>query len=380
MTATPGTELIAVHELDTADVVRWRAWQCAEERLRAPTLSIAYLAILAANRSDVRIARLTSAVGIAFLGVHVANARWSAAGLLFNDWQALIRDPEAGPDASYLAELPDLTVGSWRPDAPLPTEAGRLHPSVGYAVRLDDGLEAYLLDRRAHALDHLKKIRRRLRALEEAHGPVRLVWPDPSDAARRQLLAWKSTQFRRTGRHDILSSRWIQAFIASAFASDHQDCRAELASLYAGDTLVAAEIGFTGLGVNQSWLAAYDPDHARFGPGTLLLQKIIEAAPARAITRIDLGPGHGGYKQYFANETYTALTGRLTSAPAGGRARDLAAFSSWAERKRFPGAELPGRVLRRYAMIAACEPSVLGRARGVLTALGDAARPSRPAS
>jgi CelD/BcsL family acetyltransferase involved in cellulose biosynthesis len=373
-----GYELIAVNELDAADAVLWRDWQMSTPRLRAPTLSAAYLKTLAASRPDVRIVRFSRSDSPAFLGIHDTQAEWRAAGLLFNDWQALIRAPDADPDVAYLTAIPDLTVGSWRADVEPIAIEGRLDPVPGYAVALKNGLDDYLNDRRKQVSDHIKKIRRRQRALEEAKGPVRLVWPDANPVARHQLLAWKSAQFRRTGRHDILSSRWLRAFIDAAFHSTDDDCRAELATLYAGDTLIAAEVGFTGLGVNQSWLAAYDQDAARFGPGTLLLQHLIEAAPSRHINHVDLGPGHGGYKQYFANETYTVLSGRLVTHRRPHAGPDLRSLTAWAERQTFPGARLPGQAMRRYAMISACEPSLLGRARGVMSALGSVGRGQRP--
>lgn len=379
VSTTPGLELIDVHALSEGDAAQWRAWQIGSERLRAPTLSTAYLEILTATRPDVGIARFAVDGHVAFLGIHRRKGHWIAGGLLFNDRQALIRSQEGPHDPAYLDAAPDLVVSSWRADH-LPEQAGGLAAVQGFGVDMTQGLEAYLDDRKAAALDHLKKIRRRLRALEAAMGPIRLLWPDPCPNARKTLLAWKSDQFRRTGRHDILTSRWLRAFISAAFESDREDCRAELATLYAGDHLVAAEIGFTGLGVNQSWLAAYDQDMARFGPGTLLLQAIIEASPARGIDRIDLGPGHGAYKQYFANETYTVLSGRMRSRTLPSPAADLTRFASWAEQQRFPGARLPGKALRRYAMIEACEPSLLGRARGVLSALGAVSRQQRPPS
>jgi CelD/BcsL family acetyltransferase involved in cellulose biosynthesis len=371
-------DLCGVRDLTAEEAVRWRERQLADTRLRAPTMSLAYLQILDATRPDVRIARLSQGADDAFLGVHIRNCGWTAAGLLFNDWQGLVRPQGSPSDAAFLAEAPALTVGSWREDADgLP--GGAVDAVTGYAVELSSGLDAYLEDRRVHAPDHLKKIRRRLRSLEAEHGAVRFAWPDRSSVAQKQLLAWKSAQFRRTGRHDILTSRWLQAFIAAAFESDHADCQAELATLHAGDTLVAAELGFTGLGVNQSWLAAYDPAFARYGPGTLLLHMILQAAPARAIHRVDLGAGHGDYKHYFGNETYTVLSGRYAPAETDVGQAALHRFARWAEHQSFPGARLPGKALRRYAMIAACEPTLAGRAKGVLTALQGPRAPAAPA-
>lgn len=368
MQAPLDIQLIRPDELSDEDAAAWRQSQLASERLRAPTLSLDYVRLLARSRPEVRVAAWSGRGTTAFLGVHPNADRWDAAGLLFNDRQALIRAADAPDDATLLKAAPALHAGSWLPDersadAPIGCAA-----DIGYAIDLSNGEDAYLASRAREAGDHLKKIARRRRALEAELGPVRLVWPDPDARAIKTLLDWKSAQFRRTGRHDILTSRWLRAFIDEAVVGE-PDCRADLATLRAGDRVIAAELGFTGLGVNQSWLAAYDPALGRYSPGTLLLHLIATSALSRGIDRIDLGSGHHDYKRYFANTSYVVWSGRITQTSERIGARSMTRLSNWIVRAGLSNAAVPARIQRRYAVIAACEPTIVGRARGVLAAL-----------
>jgi CelD/BcsL family acetyltransferase involved in cellulose biosynthesis len=116
-----------------------------------------------------------------------------------------------------------------------------------------------------------------------------------------------------------------------------------VSALYAGDTLVAGHIGMRSEQVWHYWFPAYDATHAAFSPGSVLLLRMIEHAPAIGITRIDLGKGESRYKSRFMNGSVPLIEGRIErdSAVTTGR-RTVRRAYEWARMTA------PARALRRF--------------------------------
>ncbi|SEA35869.1 Acetyltransferase (GNAT) domain-containing protein [Acidovorax soli] len=74
--------------------------------------------------------------------------------------------------------------------------------------------------------------------------------------------------------------------------------------LYCGDVLIAAHLGLLGGGRLHYWFPVYEPGHAKYSPGKVLLAEIMKRSEQLGIQVIDFGEGHADYKEAAASETH----------------------------------------------------------------------------
>jgi hypothetical protein len=112
----------------------------------------------------------------------------------------------------------------------------------------------------------LKKERR----LGRDHGEVRFAHDERDPRMLRRLLAWKSAQYRRTGRMDRFARPWIIDLVDDLFQQREEHFTGVLSVLYAGDRPVAAHFGPRSRTVFAAWFTAYDPELRPYSPGLLM--------------------------------------------------------------------------------------------------------------
>jgi CelD/BcsL family acetyltransferase involved in cellulose biosynthesis len=83
--------------------------------------------------------------------------------------------------------------------------------------------------------------------------------------------------------------------------------------LYAAEQLLAVTILLRSHQFAHGWFMAFDPQYARYSPGTLLMHELLRAVPERGIARIDMGRGAHGYKLRFMNGTSIVREGIVAS-------------------------------------------------------------------
>jgi CelD/BcsL family acetyltransferase involved in cellulose biosynthesis len=88
--------------------------------------------------------------------------------------------------------------------------------------------------------------------------------------------------------------------------------------LYFGDKPVAFFLGTLSRNVLYDNFTAYDPDYARYSPGTVLFFHIFERLCADGVTALDFGFGDAWYKAQFGNETSQQTTIRIFAPTIGG--------------------------------------------------------------
>nr|BFE82637.1 hypothetical protein GCM10020093_052380 [Planobispora longispora] len=74
---------------------------------------------------------------------------------------------------------------------------------------LGDGFDAYVERVRANSAKNYKTVRYKERKLDREQGGLRFEWDSADSGALRQLMRWKSDQYRRTGRVDRFAQPWI---------------------------------------------------------------------------------------------------------------------------------------------------------------------------
>jgi CelD/BcsL family acetyltransferase involved in cellulose biosynthesis len=224
---------------------------------------------------------------------------------------------------------------------------------------LSNGFDAYLEGRREAGYGgELKDKRRRARALARDHGEVRFAFGRDPGEILDLVVRLKRDQWRRTGQHDVLASGWTGRLLERLAAGSDEDFGLRFATLHAGDTLVAAEVGLLSGDAYHLWFPVYDPEFAKYSPGALMTLETLRAAAEQGVRTVDFGPMGEGYKRVFADPATPVWEGQVHT-------RGVAA-ACW---RIVDGALSPAPVLkdvwraavRRIDRIAACEPTFNGQ-------------------
>ena len=159
--------------------------------------------------------------------------------------------------------------------------------------------ESYVLwaTKRAGHLGPRDSVKRKHR-LEQSLGPVRFVFDDASPAAFAQCLAWKSGQYRATGLKDMFADGRNVRF----FAAMRERGLVFLNALWAGERLVAAHLGARWERHCYCWIPSYDPELARFSPGRILLETLLEHSHREGDVEFDFLIGDEPYKWHYTDQ------------------------------------------------------------------------------
>ncbi|MFE0105056.1 GNAT family N-acetyltransferase [Streptomyces sp. NPDC059009] len=299
---------ITVHrpgELTEADRLSWTALQSKAHlnglpELANPFLSPEFTLAMGQVRRGVRIAVLREdgepAAFFPFQRSTTGVGR--AIGLGVSDCQGLVHRPGFTWDARELLRACGLAV--WEFDhlvegqAPFAAGASGSYPSP--VMDLDQGYEAYLAQLREQSPKFTRTTLAKQRKLGRDHGEVRYVHDERDPERLRTLMAWKSAQYRRTGRSDRFAHEWITRLVQRLFHTRTAPFAGVLSVLYAGDVPVAAHFGLRSERILACWFPAYDPAFSKYSPGLILHLRMAEAAAADGIAYLDLGRGVKEYK------------------------------------------------------------------------------------
>ncbi|MEU0115925.1 GNAT family N-acetyltransferase [Streptomyces bobili] len=189
---------------------------------------------------------------------------------------------------------------------------------ASYVIDVEKGYETYESVLRAQSPKFLKTTLAKERRLGRQVGDLRFVFDERDPAALRTLMAWKSAQYRRTGRRDRFAQDWITRLVSLlASRTRGQDCSGTLSVLYAGGRPIAAHFGLRSTSVLACWFPAYDPEFAKYSPGLVLHLRMAEAAAAEGIGLLDLGRGAAEYKDSLKTGEVPVYEGAWTRPGAG---------------------------------------------------------------
>ena len=144
------------------------------------------------------------------------------------------------------------------------------------------------------------------RRLNELPGAYQFHWQSPNLARDLDtLVRLKLDQYARTGKHGAaLYQASHQAFLKALVSSANEGFSAPLSVLYCDDELIAAHLGLLRGGRLHYWFPVYEPGHAKYSPGKVLLAEIMKHSEQLGIQVIDFGEGHADYKEAAATETH----------------------------------------------------------------------------
>ncbi|MEG3627702.1 GNAT family N-acetyltransferase [Streptomyces poriticola] len=308
--------------LTPADHKTWREIRTESAAPANPFLDPAFTVAVGRVRPGARVAVLLqdgTAVGY-FPHEKGPLDRGRAIGLGVSDSQGAVLRPGIRPDARRLLRACGLS--SWEFDnledgqQPFtPHAAERLASPV---VDLDEGFARYRERLRARSAGFLRQTLAKERRLARQVGEVRFVFDAKDPHALRALMRWKSAQYRRTGRRDRFAQDWITGLVGLLADGGEPECRGVLSVLYAAGRPVAAHFGLRSRTVLSWWFPAYDPDHGRYSPGSVLQLRMLEAAAADGIRLVDLGSGPARYKDTLRTRQLQVYEGAVVRPGPGG--------------------------------------------------------------
>ena len=351
-------ETVEVSELGDAELALWRGFRAADPALASPYFDPRFVRIAGEAAPGARVAIIHERGAVrGFLPFQQRGGLVQPLAAPLSDFHGLVGEPGLSI-ASLLPRLPSVRrarfsglVATDELDLP------GLSPRRAMAADLSRGFEAYLSGRDAR---FLKDKRRRRRVLERDHGPVTFAFERPTRAQVEHVVQRKRAQIARTHQYDVFACGWTVDLLRRLAEHDAPDFGLRIATLKAGDALVAAELGLTSGPRHHLWFPIYDPAYAKVSPGALLTLDTLEAAVGQGITRIDFGVDADAYKHDFADPAEVVFEG-VIERRVGSRGRAMRTIGT-------------SRLARRFDRIVACEPSLVGQIRGGSSFLAAMAR------
>ena len=346
-------------ELEPGHITAWHAMQRSTGPLANPFLCPEFAIAVSRFRPAARVAVLHD--GPSPLGFFPFERRGLGAGTPIaaelTDCQGLIHAPGAEWDPRELLRACRIPV--WQFDhlvaGQRPFEAYRAAVLPSPTIDLAAGFDPYFRKLQAASPRFSSGLARRIRSLQRDVGEIRLDVDSSDTSALRLLMVWKSAQYRRTGRPDRFSQRWIVELLESLHANRGSGFSGMLSVLYAGDVRVAVNFTLRFDWVLAGWFMAYDPAFSKYSPGLIQLLRLAEGSAALGIRLIDMGKGTNWYKDKMKSGQILVGEGVVTRrSPAAGLHWAGIASSQWAIRtiRRHPPLfHAADWVLRRYGRV-----------------------------
>jgi CelD/BcsL family acetyltransferase involved in cellulose biosynthesis len=325
--------------LGRTERARWHVIRQAVPALANPYFAYGFTAVVAAARTDVRVAVLRDSGSLTAFFPFQRDKLGSGrpVGGKISDFHGLIAGLETRYDARALLRASGLRSYTFDHLIPMQETFRPFIRALDISPYLDlaAGYPAYREAVRGAGLGGPREAEMKLRRIERRIGEVRFTFHDADPAVLRTLLRWKSLQFRRTHGFDPLSRRWVTEVLERVHATQTADFAGVLSALYADERLIAAHLGMRSGATLHSWFPAYDSSIAKYSPGLVLLLKLAEAAAERGVEVLDLGKGPESYKRRFTTEGVPLAIGSVERGSLEGAAARISR-ASWGAVLRSP--------------------------------------------
>jgi len=303
--------VVRPRELGEPELARWREFQAASLELANPFLTGGFARAVDVVSDRARVAVFEdgpSIVGFLPFDLRVPGIG-TAIGRKLNTRQGFVHEPGlpwSWPqllDATHLdvLELSDL-VGSQSDQRPSLETVGA--PVIDTGAGWGDYLQRIKKSKNVKTtLYKERKLRREFDDVWFESGPAK-------DCAQlRQLVEWKSLQYRRSGWPDLFARRGVTELL-EVLASDPEDGLCAVgSSLRIDGQLVATDLSLTTDTVFAGWFAAHDPERAKLSPGAIRTLRTVEAAFDRGVVWVDLSRGDESYKDTLKTSDADVATG-----------------------------------------------------------------------
>jgi CelD/BcsL family acetyltransferase involved in cellulose biosynthesis len=309
--------------LDPKEAAAWRSLCSTEPHLASPFYSLTYCQAVARSHPHVYVAVLSQESDpIAFFPLQFRNSLYRLLGFSerlggdMTDYFGLIAPADFRITPERLLSLCGVKYlyFSHLDETQIRYGLEGENPEPGLMMRLDLAENGYWESLKSVRRDLIAETNRKERQLQKELGPLKFCFAE-RDWRRplQSLFDAKASQYRRTGREDILQASWRRRLLELLAESNAPECQGVLSTLYAGDTWVASHFGIRNSGVLHYWFPVYNPALSRYSPGILLLKAIAAEAPGRGVHTIDRGAGDAPHKRQVANASHMFYRGTWTT-------------------------------------------------------------------
>ncbi|MGH1422480.1 MAG: GNAT family N-acetyltransferase [Hyphomonas sp.] len=355
-------------EVSSADAQAWNDLRAAHPDYNSPLLSPEFARTVGQNRSDARVVLLHDEAGLAGVFAYFQRPGGLARsiGAPFSDYSGPVLRSDFGWSLVEIIESAGLSA--WQTTSLVDPwdkfEAERSGAHSTMLITLDIDPADYLEQQRKKHAKRFKNFRRLDSQATRDGYELSMKWGAIDPALKNELFRYKSEQYVASGLVDLTDTKHSRAILDEVANSPNGFC----IGLWAGDEFVSAHFGFRLDDVFHPWIAAYNPDFARYSPGNLLLKRIIENMPAMGLREYDLAEGHDHYKKYYISSERTVYHAHVTSRSLFGRAKSAQSVV-W----RLLGADRDGaatqRLRRRLDHVSASDPRFTVRVLDLFSAM-----------
>ncbi len=351
-----------------ADMQAWNGLRAAHQDYNSPLLSPEFAQTVGRERPDARVVLFHDEAGLAGVFAYFRRPDRTARsiGSPFSDYSGPILRSDF--DVSLVEILEAAGLSAWQTTSMVDpwdhfvAERSSQHSTM--LISLDTDPAEYLEEQRKKHAKRFKNFRRLDSQASRDGYELEMRWGAIDPALKDELFRYKSEQYVASGLVDLTDTQHSRAILDEVAESPNGFC----ISLWAGDNFVSAHFGFRLDDVFHPWIAAYNPEFARYSPGNLLLKRIIENMPAMGLREYDLAEGHDHYKKYYISSERTVYHAHVTSRSLMGRVKSgLSVF--W----RVLGADRDGaavqRLRRRLDHVSASDPRFTVRLRDLISAM-----------
>jgi CelD/BcsL family acetyltransferase involved in cellulose biosynthesis len=138
-----------------------------------------------------------------------------------------------------------------------------------------------------------------------------------ADELIERLFELKQQKYRQTNTADFLRGPGVADFYRQIATPQQLEKIGHLSALLIDDTIVSAHLGFIGQGRFYYILPAYDAAYARYRPGHLLLNYLVDQTTQQGFETFDLGLGDEAYKISWETERITLYDHQRAVTTAG---------------------------------------------------------------
>lgn len=289
-------------ELTNEQVSAWSDVQRSNPRFASPYFRPEFTQVVASVRPRTEVAMISDGgepVGFLPFG----RTAWNTGipvGARLCDFQGVVVRPDVTYDPLEVVRACDLS--SWRYTHLITAQPKFIQHCWKLAespyADLSEGFDAY---RSTLSVRTPSELRRKRNRMDREVGVVRFEPHANGPEALRLLIDWKSQQYRRTAKLDVLGYPWVRSLLEKIAGHRSDDFSGMVSALRAGDKVAAVSYVLRSRQVMHYWFAAYDPQFARYSPGRQLLLELLKYAAEQGVTRFDLGKGPEEYKRSFAS-------------------------------------------------------------------------------
>jgi len=324
---------VAFRDLSVNDLALWSEVLAQKQKCPSPFLTHEFCGAVNDTAGEVFVAFLGKGANKAFLPFQrraYMSSIGDKVGRHMSDVCGII-GTSTGHDERSILSAADLSVfcfDHWlQPSCPISSD--RIVESRGITVSLES-TESYFSDLRTSDRKFFNEVHRLEAQLVEKSGNLRFEWHSlNAQAELERLIAAKRKQYFQSNAADALSSAWSRNLLKMLLTTRSTDFEAIMSTIHCGDDWIASHFGLRYRDVLHIWFPVYNEEFRRFGPGHILLFKILAHGSSIGIKVFDFGMGVSSYKKKYAGTEYLVAKGSLRKAGPIALAHRVAQSLKW---------------------------------------------------